>query len=801
MNRRNGFRALATGLVIATASLCALFDGHKAHANYNTPDGPHPRIWLTGDEISRLTAKRDQKISSWSGLITWCDAHLNDLGYDTDPTNQSYDLTNWGGNNNYVAGYRMSGFALHLMNYALAYQVLKAPGSGQNLTKALSYAARVRTLMIKGIAQALRSGEEANGLKALRVGLHDATINAAEGAALGFPSRGYKDGYSSRFLAAVPIAYDWIYDTLAQSDKDVLVPMMLRWFDWIRGVRSNYNNGVLISGNRYHEDRTGDCTGINICTSFTGVVTLAYDYGNMSGNFNGGHTSLMSLIPVAIYGDNPDAPNYLSAFRGNLANTVVDQLESDLKHSGGDSVEGWNYGGGFYYSVAGLYGYFTATQDDTILNMKFPADLVRSMLYRVSSQLSMVPNYGYWTGTPLGVNRKYMAQTFVGVLQRLHPEYVESSYGQYFMNHATFLDTLSQWESFLWPRTDILEAPLAQLPLSRIAKGNGFFMSKSSWTDSNAVHLAVRLEGKVSAAHEGYDEGDFSIIRGQDRLISHSNAAGESPPASSFSSVIFNNANHHGANPAMTRTAIDRAESGTGYSYVSGDISNAFKRIYKTTLANLVRRSVLHLLPGHVIVYDITQSNPTVGNLKEWQAQFTASPTVSTDSVSAVNGNSAVFVKTLYPTGGTYTVTNPYSGNYRVKYTPAVLQQNDQFLHFISATASSETQAASVALNATNMRGVHIQDGTVNTIALFTSDKAGAPPSGVITYSYTPTALQTNHFITDLTPGQGYDVAISGSGTITVTLTPNVNSQMKASNSGGILGLSVYSDNTYMQFN
>jgi len=727
----------------------------------NLPNGPHPRIWLDVAEMSRLVAKRESNDPSWTALLSWCQSHLNDAGYNIDPVNQStQDLTNWGGHNNYTMGYRMSGFSNHLLNYGIAYQILKAPGLHQDLQMAAAYAARTRTLLIDGIATALRSGEEMNGLKAIRVGsLHDITVNANEATVLGIGNAGYKQGYSSRSLAAIPIAYDWIHDTLSPADKELLSKMMLRWFDWLRGTRSTYNNGVLIGGIRYHEDKNGDCTGNNDCTTLSGTSVKAYAFDQIANNFGGGHAYLSLLIPVALYGDNEDIPAYLDTAKSYMIDSVISPLESDVRHSGGDSTEGWNYGGGFIYTLLGLYGYYTGTGDPAIPAMSWIPKLIEATAYRVLD----VPIYGYWTGTPYGESRIGTVTRFVGIEQKLRPDSTMSGIGQYLLNYPSYSGSLEQWESFLFKNDSISEILPSMLPIAYVAKGNGLFTSRSSWTDANTVHLSVRLEGKVETAHEGYDEGHISLARGPDRLLVHQNSIGDAPPSVSFNTIVFNGQSHHAANPGLISPAIDRHEVGAAYSYASGDITNAYKRSFNADRALLFRRSVLHVLPGFIITYDVTRSNSALGNLKEWYTQYLSNPTTTSDTISATVGSSNVFVKVLYPTGGTFTATNPSAGYYRVKYVPAIQQEYDQFLHVIEASGSAALQAPSSAISVTSgmVRGVQVG----NVIAMFTSNQDGSSPSGSLSYQYSSTDL-TTHYLASLSPGTRYDI-VAASGTLT----------------------------------
>lgn len=711
------------------------------------PDGNRPRIWLSSNELSNLAKIRDNfsQESDWTALKNWCDDHINDSGYGSEPVDQTkYDLTNWGGDNSYVSGYRMSGFAKHLYSYALAYQVLIQPGTKRDILQAGKYADRAKTLLIDGICKALRAGEEPNGLKALRVGsLHDVTINKEEAVALNIGYTSYKMGYSSRNLMAVPVAYDWIHDTLSEVDRLILVKMMLRWFDWTRGVRSEYNNGVSINGIRYYEDQGGDCTGNNNCTSLTSG-TKAYAFGNVANNFGSGHDAMLSLIAVATYGDIPEPSNhvYIQALKTHISINTIQPLENDLIHSGGDSPEGWNYGGGYMYLVMGLYGYATATGDPIVESMKWPSDLIRAACHRVSNDFLTTPLYGYWTGTPLGKARRYILLRFVWVEQKFRPSSSLSSLGQFLLETPEYEDSLEAWESLLFNSQGVQSKSPAILSLSKsyVAKGNGLFATRSNWDDFLASHFTVRLEGKVTASHEGYDEGHFSLVRGGDRLLDHDNKS-DSPQSVTFNTIVFNNISHHAMNPPQLKPAIDRVKDGEAYAYVSGDVTNAFKRQYKADSAKFFRRSVLHIRPDIYVIYDVTQSNSAVGNLKEWYTQYSAEPTISDNTITVTKGDSKAYIQTIYPTGGVYTKSVPASGFWRVKYTPATLNEYDQFLHVIEAASRTNLQTPLKAIHGDGGRGVLIG----STAAIFTCSPNGSDIQNV---KYTTNAM--THYITDL---------------------------------------------------
>lgn len=719
------------------------------------PDGVHPRIWLTTAELTKLNAKQSASAAEWTALESWCDTHLGDTGYDAGDVG-------W-------QGYRGNGYMKYLLNFALAYQVLK----DDNPTKALTYAQYVRDILVLGVYESMSSGDELNGLALVRCGEEsDRTINAAENAALGLTYGTYKLGYSSRNIAAVPIAYDWIHEAgvLSAADKAALSEMMYRWFDWTRGVRSDFNDGVLVGTTRYYEDTAGDCSGNNNCTDNSG--TTAYGYTSVINNFGGGHIFMMTLVPVATYGDHADAASYLTASKSYLTNTVIADLGSDLKSSGGDSSEGWNYGSSFWSTLQGLYGHYTATGQDIFNGFDWPKELVEALLHRSQSDLKTVPIYGDWTGLPLGENRKYQALPFIGIGQRLYPSEEVMEAGQYLLDNTTLGGVTDEWVEALWYDGNFTATHPTVLPLAHRAIGTGFVTSRSSWTDAISTnHFSIRLEGKLTNSHENYDEGTFTLTRGTDRLLAHKNMTGDSV---STNSIVFNDTNHHAENPALSQPAIDRYENTAAYMYVSGDITNAWQRTWKTDGANLVRRSALHLRPGIVVLYDVTQSNPAVGNLKEWYTQYEADPTAAGDTITVTNGNSKAFVKTLYPAGGTYTKTTPSAGFWRVKYTPAVEQEYGQFLTVLEATSSSQGQMTPVEGILSpdgKMRGSYIQHSITPWVVLFSADQDGRDVLGDISYTIeTSQERRPKHILLGLPPNTRYKLRITDSRVFSLTV-------------------------------
>ena len=708
------------------------------------PDGNHPRIWLTATELAKLNAKQVANAAEVETLLDWCDAHINDT---IDSYGRDYD----DGNVNW-SGYRGSGYMTFLLNFSLGYQILK----DDNPTKALTYAQLVRDILIDGVYTSMSAGDELNGLALLRCGeTSDRTINADENVALGLTYASYKLGYSNRMIASVPIAYDWIHESgvLTTSEKTALSSMMYRWVDWTRGIRSTHNNGVLVGSTRYFEDNDGDCSGDNNCTTNTVTTSMkASAYGVMIGNFMGGHAFLINMVPLATYGDHADAGNYLAVSKDLIENTIKDQYGDPLQHAGGDSTEGWNYGSSFWSVLQGLYGHYTATGENIFSDFNWPLEIVEAMAHRSQSDLLHVPIYGDWTGLPLGEQRPYQMIPLIGISQRIFPAEPINQVGQYMLENAPFsTGNIDAWSEALWYDNDFTATPPTTLSLSHVTSGHGFVTSRSTWNDADdTVHFSLRLEGKITNSHEDYDEGTFTVMRGEDRLLTHQNMQGDSKTTNM---VVFNDLSHHASNYAQTELAIDRYHEGVAYMYVSGDITNAWKRKYNDNRAELVRRSALHIRPDVIVVYDITESNSVVGNQKDLYTQYMVDPDVSGQTITATNGTSRAFVKTLYP-AGSFTESNPATGFYRVKFTPTIQKEYEQFLQVIETGSNIDSQTTTTLISGTNCRGALIGQ----TAAVFTDSPAG---ESIGTAEYTTSA--TTHYVADLPTNT--DITVERAGT------------------------------------
>lgn len=760
------------------------------------PDKSHPRIILNQEKITELNLHQKKNTQEWIEFINWCDTHLGDGGFDTP------GAINWN-------GYRGSGYLDYLISYSLAYQVLK----DDNPTKAEAYADYALAIL-RSLPTTYAVGEEANGLAAIRAGeAAGRTINAKEAVLLGIKYATYKNGYTARtFGVAVPIAYDWLYEKLTDADKKAIMAMMFRWVDWYRGVRSKYNNGVLINGIRYYEDVDGVCDDSNVCTTNT-RGTAGYGVGAITNNYFSGYYEMAVLTALATYGDTPDAQIYYALARSLTNDFVKKELLSDTGHSGGDSTEGWNYGSGWWRVLEAMYAIETATGEDVFTGFPWPQDLLRAYIHSHNSYLTIQPIYGEWTGNWVGVPYQHIFLTLFGINYAIDPSQPLLELAQYFNENAGYKIFAREWLKLLWqPSIPVVSRPLTQgEPLYFHSVGDGRVTMRSSWeARPDSIMAYIRLEGRLTNSHEGYDEGDIQIIRGNDRLLTY----GETRASVGYNTVVFNNLSHHADNPPLTSPAIDRLEHSQDYLYVRGDITNAYKRKYKVNLAKLFVRNLLYIRPNFFVLFDVTQSNPDVGNLKSWYTQHASQPTVDTAAkiISSVSGSSKIFVKTLYPENGRFNVSNPSPGLWRVKFEPEPQNANEVFLHVLipdAAETLTMPQTSLIKSAEGNMIGAAIDGGVVYYICLFSSSISNTDVTGSVTFQI-PTDKDLDIFLAGMPPRQAYNISLtavtSSSSILRFSLTPDPNGIVAASANGllrikdnDLQGIPVQPSRTYIK--
>jgi len=650
------------------------------------------------------------------------------------------------------------------VNYALAYQILKDSEPGL----AGTYAQKAIDIM-DGIVTGFSVGEEINGLAAIRLGESaDRTINADEASSLGIICGSYKLGYSARnFGLAVPVGYDWLYKKLTGPQRQTLQAVMFTWIDWYRGRRTKYNNGVLKNGTRYYEDQDGDCTASNICTSWTGNATKGYSESSVNDNFFSGYFLMAVLASYATHGDNPDTQEYVDFALNNLYyNRVKLALTDEFYLKGGDSPEGWNYGSGYWRLMQALDAIRTSSDDPVFENFDFPKEFFKAYLHATKPNLHDIYYHGDWTGAYKGRPYEYIMLHNTHLLTELYPGSDISKMAHFYLNNVAFASDASLWEKMLWYDSSAPVESFDNEPLFYHSIGTGLVTVRSSWQNlPHSIWASIQLDNKLVSSHEHYDEGHFTIQRGNDKLVVGS--AGSD--IFGHNTISFGGTNQH-ANSTSSTHAIQHIQNTDDYFYCYGDITGAYQRKWKPSRAEKFVRQFVYLRPDWFVVFDHTRGSPDYYD-KDWFISFVNEPVINTSesTIVATNADSKIFVKTLEPSG--YDATTTYRSDWRgtgwrVAIEPPTIQEEDFFLQVLypcDSSVSSMPTTSKITTTGNEMVGAFISDSTENKIALFSSDANGAAVTDQIEYTVN-TSQSSRHILFDLQANTKYTATISGVG-------------------------------------
>ncbi|APG26455.1 hypothetical protein A7E78_00375 [Syntrophotalea acetylenivorans] len=751
------------------------------------PDGPHPRIWLTSSELARLRSDMAENTPEWQSLSTWLTNNYPATNYDVrcpSPSNPSWRSINWDGHS--FGSYRGLGWLKNIVNYSLAYQILKA----SDPTTAELYGNQAVDIVNGMIATHSVGEENDNGILMMRAGdaVYNLTNNADEvtaatvaGEYISPTYRVGKYGYPARAMMALPIAYDWLYDLLTPAERTLWQDVMFRYFDWVRGVTSTYNDGVVYDGVRYHEQSDGVCDGVtNVCTSVSDFYQTGASWEDIGDNFWSGHFAMMSLIGVATYGDNADAASYYNYALSEMWENKLKAYWNDPQYGkGGDAVEGWNYGGGYFRSYQALWGMYTATGYNFFNDTSHPQEMVQSYIHSTAANMTDMYNHGQWSGSAVGRPFDYHLFMPKFVLDQIG-DTTYAPIAQSYLDTADFAVVTDDWSQLMFKFDSASTTDYKTLPLHYWNEGSGLFSFHSSWDDlSDTVSSWFQLGHGTSSTHENYDEGAFQVIRGNDKLVWD---AGLNRDEWRQSVLRFGVSGTTGSQrPWGTQWVLDKSvvgqEHDAAYNYIKADLRGGYQKYYYSSkTADIYLKSVLYLRPNLFVVYDVTRTDPTNANKwKDWQTQYPGTPTtdVGTQTITFSNGSSKAFVKTLHPAVSYSTAVESGVYNY-VKARPNVEQEYDQFLHVIEATSSTQNQmttADGFLSTDGKMRGAYIQHSSIPWVVLFSADQDGGDVSGDISYTVeTSQEDRPRHILLGLPPNTRYKVRVTDSRDFSLTV-------------------------------
>lgn len=708
----------------------------------------HPRIWVTPASLTALQQRAAANDPAWIRLRNACDAYVTMPVAYPDAGNSSGTIS---------GGYQYYDYMRPSFELSLGYLVAKAVDPD----RAARYAAKERELLLA---------------------LSDPVHHGFSLIDSGWAIRAY--------VPALAIGYDWIFETLSDSDRAQIFTEINRWV-------ADFETG-------------------------------GFNRGFPQGNYFAGYYAAKALGALATEGENPNGPAMWSDWLNRLHYGMVQPYHQQWL-SGGAAPDGWNYGQFETINmVRPLAAAFTAKGLDLIHDAAhphgYPDGNVKWVTQFTWPDMKTVSDRGliYDGDNPTGTDAGWATQ-YTGFLRLANGDNTPIA-------QRYTLDLRSQQSvSGIEPWADFLlfdaAAPTAayRTDVSYRTPGTGEVAMRSSWA-TDAVWASFQAgphTGYVQSGEEFFDQGALVIQRGGVQFLVNAwgallrNTPGTSDGGGSVFTNIYNE---------LFDTAVDGVKSGrrlfntfyavrpSGY---WGQIGNGPDGAATTTLSRfeegtdyvLARgtklenqyfddhpikgwtRTVVFLRPQLFVVHDRTTVNDA--NVDNWMAWHVAAAPAEQaaaagthrfdvlDTRAAFGGN--LFrgrVTTVLPAGHTVSAVNLYNYGkvYRLEVRPGTPAANNTWLTVLDASASAAqagdvtalTQAAG-NLSTDAAEGSLIRNAAGNYAVLFSKSASALAGS----FTLRVPADDTYLFVADLAPSTGYTVtATVAAGTITLSLSP-----------------------------
>ncbi|MCX6954418.1 MAG: hypothetical protein NTV51_19880, partial [Verrucomicrobia bacterium] len=596
-------------------------------------------------------------------------------------------------------------------------------------------------------------------------------------------------GYSIRaYVPALALGYDWIHETLSDSDRAQIFTEINRWvasFDQV-GFGRNFPNG----------------------------------------NYFAGYYCAKPLGALATEGENPNAAAMWNDWLNRIHYGMVQPYHAQWL-SGGGAPDGWNYGP---FEVINMLrpiaAAFTAKGldliHDTAQPFTFPDGHARWMGHFTWPDLKTVSDRGFvYEGTIPTPASSGWATQYNGLLRFANGDNAPLMQ-QYTLDLRARAgsDPAESWAEFLFHDNAAPKADY-RTSLSYRTVGDGQVAMRSSWA-TDAVWGAFQsgpFTGFPDSAEEFTDQGSLAIQRGGVQfLVNTWGALMRHTPGTDDGNTVFNplynelfgdqtDGVHAGrrifntyyapraqgywgqiGNGPGSTTTLSRFEDGGGYVLMRG--THLEDQYWAPHPITGWTRNIVYVRPQLFVVYDrTTVNNAGTDNWMAWHVA--ASPVEQTgaaagthrydvvDTRAAFGGN--LFrgrVSTVLPAGNAVTSTDVFGRGkvYRLEVRNGAPEAAATWLTVFDAAASSATAGTAAPLSAAagnvlvgGVEGTLVTTATGNVAVLFS--KSGSAVSGAVSIALP--AIATSCVVADLAPGTGYAVTAQlADGGMTLQIAP-----------------------------
>ncbi|HEY7958044.1 MAG TPA: hypothetical protein VII38_22240 [Polyangia bacterium] len=571
----------------------------------------------------------------------------------------------------------------------------------------------------------------------------------------GGPIVSQDDGYSMRTYGAYgALGLDWLYDapgvddTLRSHARDRIVT----WHDWY--AASGYLNTTPAS------------------------------------NYFAGYFLATWAGAIAVGADDPRGAALWTA-ANQLTDQYVRPAMQGAPFSGGDWIEGWEYGelAVQSYLVASL-----AASENGVAPFAdgLARDTVLFHLYALRPDGSFF-DAGDHQDHPVQAGSDSMWGALLAA-----PASNVAGYAEEYLTKVDH-DPTSPWVRALARASVTSWAPVdwttANLPLSYYAAGSGVMLTRSGW-DAGGTWASIQASGRFGADHQHCDAGHFELARGADALAITSADYGTWASWNN-NTLLFDDGGRNSTyspnqgawgDPSKigllhpTEVGIAScAEASFGGAYASSSGGNSVERAL---------RDVIFLRPDVLVVSDrdaVDQSSVKATFL----LHTSTAPAISGADLTAEVGRSRLTSRTLLPASPARTLVNepaanagsaPWSNN--DSYAPDFRAEETEtgattasFVHVLTAGPTQTAAAESTLTVASGARIIHVAGDPARVAVV--PDAVDSRLTLPLTYEV-PNDPHQDEVVFGL-PGSAFSLAVTdGGSTCTVTLTagadPNVTS-------------------------
>jgi len=673
----------------------------------------HPRIWLKDSRLSDLRQRAcyddsGQTISgctpsaSWTRLKNWVDDHM-DFTPEADSPGYSLD-------------------ALRVVNFALVYKITQDESYGE--------------AAVDKIFTFIDSTDRFDDSRT--------TVTYA------FTNQGYALRY---YVPGVSLTFDWAYDCFSASQRSEINSLLDQIGDRIvDGRGATETEGSLWA---YHDASNNYWYG-----HMWALTSSAYAIYNEGTNSAGTFLNYVknTMIPEA----ENETKNQTLNWPGCMGNDMCDLASNKVGHSkGGEWSEGNGYGPvNTEFLFSSLLAIKSSEGVNYLNDFNMQNEYILQTIYTALPSMTDNVVAGQTTGS--SINGKCSLPVMLAVAAGENS--TQSKYGAYYFTHDRFAGsagdcypyTYKYFNFFIWTDTDHAKVNYEDnLDNSYYAEGMRIMSHRSDWTNS-ATWLQMRFNGHYSGHTHNGQGGNFSLYK-NGWLVADN--AKYSDNEDTYFNVVYL------PDDADTQMWYDqpiidyRVETNT-YIYYAGDASPVFtnatcgSKNWRDCDVETNQRRFFYLKDKYLLVYDRVETDDAHDE-KKWQIYFDGQPTLSSNIASYDNGESKVFVKTLWPANpntstSDFSCRNCNDWRYHVSYPSD--QTYNNFLHTMevenSGVSSMDTNNLVTSSNG-NMLGSFVNN---QYLIMFSEDNTEISST---TYNISAGGKVT-HFITGLEPNTTY---------------------------------------------